>query len=63
MPIQIQRREFVLAFGGTAVAWPFMARAQQPAVPVIGWLAGGTSKGYAQFAAAFRHWSERNRLC
>jgi putative ABC transport system substrate-binding protein len=32
-----------------------MARAQQPAIPVIGWLAGGTSKGYAQFAAAFRH--------
>src|SRR5262249_16154769 len=53
MAIHIQRREFILTIGGAA-AFPLAARAQQPSMPVIGWLAGGTSKGYAPFAAAFR---------
>jgi putative ABC transport system substrate-binding protein len=39
---------------GGAAAWPLTARAQQPALPMIGWLAGGTSEGYAPFAAEFR---------
>jgi putative ABC transport system substrate-binding protein len=52
MTNHIRRREFITLLGGAAAAWPFGARAQQPPVPTIGYLYGGSPNGY--YEAAFR---------
>ena len=54
MTVTIGRRELLAALGGAAVAWPLAARAQQPAVPVIGYLHGQSPSGLPHLMAAFR---------
>jgi putative ABC transport system substrate-binding protein len=54
MAIGIGRRQFISVLGGSAFALPIAARAQQPALPVVGVVSGQSSNGDARNTAAFR---------
>jgi putative ABC transport system substrate-binding protein len=52
--VRIQRREFIGALGSAAVAWPLSARAQQAALPVIGYLSSLDPQSTSNLVAEFR---------
>jgi starch synthase (maltosyl-transferring) len=54
MAIHIRRREFISLLGGTAASWPLATHAQQPTMPVLGFLSGRSATSDAHLVAALQ---------
>jgi len=51
---RVRRREFITSLSGAVAAWPLAARAQQSAIPVVGFIRDGSAEGSARHVADFR---------
>ena len=58
----MERREFIKLLGGAAAAWPVVARAQQPAKPLIGYVSGRSRAESANIVAAFHQGLKKQAL-